>query len=79
MTVRAKFNCRINNDREGIILDVIDPKVWDTPENKEFFKYTPSGQISLSILNPAASEYFEVDKSYYVDFTVAEVPDENIT
>ncbi len=37
-------------------------------ENKKFFRYTPSGQISIGTLNPAAWQQFELGKEYYVDF-----------
>lgn len=42
------------------------------PENKEFFKWTPFGQIQLGTLNKKAWEQFELGKEYYVDFTLAE-------
>ena len=43
---------------------------WDVPEeNAEFFRLTPSGQLRMGILNEAAADYFEVGKSYYLDFT----------
>jgi hypothetical protein len=37
-------------------------------ENAIFGKYTPAGHISITIVNPAAFEQFEVNKEYYVDF-----------
>ena len=40
-------------------------------ENKRFFKWTPSGQISLGVLNPEAWKQLELGKSYYVDFSPA--------
>jgi len=42
-----------------------------TEENAKFHKYTPSGEISMTVDNPSASEQFELGKSYYVDFTPA--------
>jgi len=42
-----------------------------TEENAKFHKYTPSGEISMTVDNPSASEQFEIGKSYYVDFTPA--------
>ncbi len=41
-------------------------------ENKRFAKYTPSGRLELTVDNPPAQEFFELGKSYYLDFT--EVP-----
>ena len=40
-------------------------------ENKAFFKSTPNGNITLSIVNLPAAEMFEQGKDYYVDFTPA--------
>lgn len=39
--------------------------------NAAWSKATPSGQISLSITNPAAYERFEEGKDYMVTFTPA--------
>jgi galactose mutarotase-like enzyme len=43
----------------------------DNPENAEFYKWTPTGEIVLSIVNKVAAEQFELGKQYYVDFTPA--------
>lgn len=40
--------------------------------NKDWAKYTPSGDIVMMITNPPASEMFELGKHFYVDFTPAE-------
>ena len=42
------------------------------PENARFHKYTPSGQIEMTIDNPPASEQFTPGKECYVDFTFNE-------
>lgn len=42
-----------------------------TEENAKFHKYTPCGEILMTVDNPAASEQFEIGKQYYVDFTPA--------
>ena len=39
------------------------------PGNEEWSKWTPSGELSMSITNPAAIAEFEVGKDYYLDFT----------
>lgn len=41
-------------------------------ENEEFYKWTPSGNIILSTINPNAAEQFEVGREFYVDFTKIE-------
>lgn len=39
-----------------------------SPENSNFFKYTPSCSIKTGILT---QQFFEVGKEYYLDFTEA--------
>jgi hypothetical protein len=47
--------------------------VYDgSPENKEFFKWTPSGSVGLNVVNPAAAEQFIEGAEYYLDFTKVE-------
>jgi hypothetical protein len=41
------------------------------PEDKRFQKATPSGHAEMTVDNPAAIAYFELGKTYYVDFTNA--------
>jgi len=73
MIARAKFVCNsvkpYGDDAKVIrlqaVLDVLD----DSPENKEFWKYTPSGWITITISNPRAFSIFHPGKSYYVDFS----------
>lgn len=67
MSVRAKFKCESVN--EGVVK--LGAVTGDSDENKSFFKYTPSGQISLGIVNQPALEQFEVGAEYYVDFNKA--------
>jgi hypothetical protein len=43
----------------------------DSPENKEFYKWTPSGSIELGVLNKKAGDYFKLQCEYYIDFTSA--------
>ena len=75
MSVRAKFvlNSYETSMQQGEELRTLKlSAVYDgSPENKEFFKWTPSGQISLGILNKKAWEQFELGKENYVDFTSA--------
>jgi hypothetical protein len=44
-------------------------------ENRQFWEATPSGEISMSITNPAGFEpfvkAFHANKPFYVDFTEA--------
>lgn len=43
------------------------------PEDQRFQKATPTGSIEMQIDNPAAVEQFALGKTYYADFTPAEV------
>ena len=74
MSVRAKFKCEsiVGNDQNANLKDIKLVAVIDgSAENKAFFKWTPSGQISVSCVNPEANKQFEIGKEYYVDFTPA--------
>jgi hypothetical protein len=45
-----------------------------SPENKEFFKWTPFGQIELGTLNQKAWAQLPLGAEMYVDFTPVEAP-----
>lgn len=72
-TVRAKFVCTsIKSVNWSPTLKVYGfSAVGDDgiPENKRYHKYTPSGTIELSVDNPAVDGFYELGKSYYLDFT----------
>jgi hypothetical protein len=71
--VRAKFVVdKIGKTRYGYGEIKLSPVSGGSEENKQFWQYTPSGEITLNVSNPAALEKFEVGKEYYVDFTPAE-------
>ncbi len=40
-------------------------------ENKQFFRWTPSGSIQIGTLNRSAWEQFPLGREVYVDFTDA--------
>lgn len=70
--VRAKFTCiekspALQNE-EGYTI-ALQTVYSDSPENAEFFKWTPFGQIRMGTVNPVAAAEFEVGKEYYLDFT----------
>jgi hypothetical protein len=70
--VRAKFVVdSIAKTRQGGHHITMSPVCSDTPENKTFWKWTPSGRIEFQCINEAAVNQFEVGKEYYVDFTEA--------
>lgn len=73
MSVRAKMRCEnVESSADGIGGTVtLRPVVDGSPENKEFYRYTPSGQLVLSTINDAALVQFEEGKEFYVDVTPA--------
>lgn len=72
MTVRAKFRVNSVTEQEGGLKSIIlSPVTQGSKENESFFKWTPSGNIHLGVLNPAASEQFTPGQEFYVDFTKA--------
>lgn len=70
--MRAKMKCT-KKEAVGEVVNMVFAPVYDgSMENKEFFKYTPSGSINLNVVNPDAAAMIEQGKEYYVDFTAAE-------
>jgi hypothetical protein len=76
--VRAKFYVstltkqKMGQGSETGTLVKLNPVVTGSDENKEFYRYTPSGSIEIGILNEKTAEMFEIGKEYYIDFTPAE-------
>ena len=75
MTVRCKFVCtetgqvRSHNTENPVLHSAKFSAVYgDSPENKEFFMYTPAAELSLGIVK---KQHFEVGKEYYLDITEA--------
>ena len=70
--VRAKFRCESNSVQGDSGSQITLRAVYDSnpaSENGQFFKWTPSGEIRMGVVNPAAAEQFAEGKEYYVDFT----------
>lgn len=70
--VRAKFTVLEKAESANGFRIQLIPVVSGSEENKEFFKWTPSGSINIGTINAKAAEQFIPGKSYYVDFTPAE-------
>lgn len=78
MAVRAKFLCQsVTKIKSWPGVKEGEPFLYNSefnvvsvgsPENKEFFASTPSGQISIK----STGDLFEPGKEYYIDFTLAE-------
>lgn len=73
MTVRAKFKVTSITETEGGNKQIkLQPVTSGSPENAEFFKWTPYGSIDMGTVNPAAAEQFKPGAEFYVDFTPAQ-------
>ena len=44
----------------------------DDEANKDWSRWTPSGELRLTITNPDAYEQFKLGKAYFVDFNPAD-------
>lgn len=71
MTVRAKFKVsEVTQHEQGASIKLV-PVTSGSPENEQFFKWTPWGEIKIGTINPAAAEQFKPGAQFYVDFTPA--------
>lgn len=52
-----------------VTLSAVSPE--KSPENKQFWEATPSGEVVLYIKNGEAAKQFVEGKEYYIDFTPA--------
>jgi hypothetical protein len=71
MAVRSKVRCNAKGENEVHFTTVYEPDESRDSENARFTKATPWGDIRMGIDNPDALAQFEVNKTYYVDFTPA--------
>jgi hypothetical protein len=69
--VRAKFRVDSVQPENGGFCIKLSPVTGGSPENDEFYKYTPGGSITLSTINEAAARQFEEGRQFYVDFMPA--------
>jgi hypothetical protein len=71
-TIRCRFQCiqaDMGHAPENNNYFRFEPKADGSPENKEFWKWTPGGGLNFSCTNPNVK--FEVGKDYYLDLTEA--------
>lgn len=72
MNVRCKFRVHnIDRNPDGTGSVAMTPVYSGSPENEEFFRFTPAGDIKVYTVNAAALAQFDVGKEFYVDFTPA--------
>lgn len=67
--VRAKFRCdSVTLLVNGAQITLI-PVTSGSEENESFYKWTPAGSISLSLVSKATANHFYPGHEYYIDFT----------
>lgn len=66
MSVKAKFKVDSITHFAGQREIKMSPVIANSEENKEWSKYTPSGQFTMMITNKEAFEQFEVGKEYLI-------------
>ncbi len=74
MSVRTKMNCQMTEvtpDGEGGSVTLY-PVTSGSPENDQFYKWTPGGSLKLSMINKRAFDQFVIGRSYYVDISPAD-------
>ena len=70
MTIRCKFVCSQKAENiDGTTNATFSAVMNGSPENKQFFKYTPNGTLSFGCANKDASKNIVVGREYYVDLT----------
>jgi len=74
MTIQAKLVCESVTKTQGAEAVKLRPVTGDSPENKTFSKYTPSGSVVLDITNPAAFGAFVPGAEYLTTFEPATKP-----
>jgi hypothetical protein len=80
MTVRAKFFVKSLNHMATpgsdpcaeLTMAPVFGSYGDGTINESWSKWTPSGELKMTITNPAAIAAFEPGKAYYLDFTPAD-------
>lgn len=76
-TTRCKFHCnevikrshRNHGEPDSFLYEAKFSVVYDgSPENKEFFKWTPTGNLSVGVYK---EDRFQPGQDYYIDITPA--------
>lgn len=69
--IRAKFVCASVEKTMTSEVVKLCAVMATTEENKAWSKYTPNGQLSLTITNSEAQGHFEPGAEYFLDVTPA--------
>lgn len=75
MTVRAKFQCveikQLFGNPDGSAEVRLTAVYGNGEANKEWSQWTPQGNLTMLITNPAAIDQFDLGAEYFIDFTPA--------
>lgn len=69
--MRAKFKLDTMDKHDDYCNVTMHAITEQDGDNEEFWKYTPAGQLQMTITNPAAYDKLELGQTYYLDFTKA--------
>lgn len=70
--MRAKFKVAAITHMENGAEIRMQPVTDGSPENKEFFKWTPGGEIKIALVKEELVAGIKPGQAFYVDFTPAE-------
>ena len=77
--IRAKFYCvSVTRPVNGSDQVVLAAATGELTENTGFTLVNPKGQLSVTVNDPAAQGFLKPGASYYLDFTLAEAPKEEL-
>lgn len=65
--VRAKFRCEGSRPANGGFEIIMRPVTDGSPENEEFYKWTPAGQLVLTTVNERVASELVQGQEYFID------------
>jgi hypothetical protein len=72
-TVRSKFQVvSVKEFAHGSKQAELTTRYSNTPEDNQFAKATPNGNITITVDNPDTKDFLVPGKDYFVDFTPAD-------
>ena len=73
MNIRAKFVCEtVLKDSSNETVKLRAVTCDGSKDNESWSKWTPSGELTMSVSNPAAHGAFVPGKSYFIDISPVE-------
>lgn len=72
MSVRAKFKVESITQTTNGHSVALTPVTGGSPENEQFFKWTPYGKIEMGVISAETAAKFQPGQQVYVDFTPVE-------